>query len=62
MRIVLVAAQKSFDNHTRGETYWIEMSERLAHLIVDGYFTLLWDGGPDGSEGPDLRADSVRSS
>lgn len=47
MRIVAVQALKSFDDFVAGEVYWLEMSERLAHLIVGFYLRILHDSGPE---------------
>jgi hypothetical protein len=47
MRTVQVLALKSFDQYQAGELYWLEMSERLAHLIVNFYFRLVHDPGED---------------
>lgn len=47
MRTVQVLALKSFDQYQAGELYWLEMNERLAHLIVDHYLRLVFDPGPE---------------
>ncbi len=47
MRTVQVRALKSFDGLVAGELYWFEMSERLAHLIVNMYLRLVFDPGEE---------------
>jgi hypothetical protein len=47
MRIVCVQALKSFDDFVAGEVYWLQMTETLAHLIVNHYLRLLHDTGPE---------------
>lgn len=47
MRTVQVLALKSFDQLVAGELYWLEMNERLAHLIVNCYLRLLFDPGEE---------------
>ncbi len=47
MRVVAVQALKSFDDFVAGEVYWLQMTERLAHLIVGLYFRLIYDPGPE---------------
>ena len=47
MRTVQVLALKSFDGLVAGELYWLQMSERLAHLIVDHYLRVVHDPGPE---------------
>jgi len=38
---------KSFDALVAGQTYWLPMNERLAHLIVNCYLQLMFDPGAD---------------
>lgn len=43
MRHVLVRALKNFDGWEVGEERWIELTERVAYLIVNHYLMLRWD-------------------
>lgn len=43
MRLVYVAALKSFETFQAGELYWVYMTQRVASLIVDDYLRLMWD-------------------
>lgn len=41
LRHVTVLALKSFDGFREGEAYFLELTERIAHLIAFDYFRLL---------------------